>query len=55
MKAYVYFYQFSIHTNQGFNTHINAPAAIRKCALSLIINQSQQIKVFLILNFIYNL
>lgn len=54
-EAYVYFYQFSIHTNQGFNTHINAPAAIRKGALSLMINQSQQIKVFFILNFIYNL
>lgn len=50
------FISSAIHTNQGFNTHINAPAAIRNRALSLIINQSQQMQKFLILNFymIYN-
>lgn len=50
------FISSAIHTNQGFNTHINAPAAIRNRALSLIINQSQQTQKFFILNFymIYN-
>lgn len=50
------FISSAIHTNQGFNTHINAPAAIRNRALSLIINQSQQMQKFFILNFnmIYN-
>lgn len=50
------FISSAIHTNQEFNTHINAPAAIRNRALSLIINQSQQMQKFLILNFymIYN-
>lgn len=32
------FISSAIHTNQEFNTHINAPAAIRNRALSLIIN-----------------
>lgn len=45
------FISSAIHTNQGFNTHINAPAAIRNRALSLIINQSQQMQKFFILNF----
>lgn len=50
------FISSAIHTNQGFNTHINAPAATRNRALSLIINQSQQMQKFFILNFnmIYN-
>lgn len=50
------FISSAIHTNQECNTHINAPAAIRNRALSLIINQSQQMQKFLILNFymIYN-
>lgn len=45
------FISSAIHTNQEFNTHINAPAAIRNRALSLIINQSQQMQKFFILNF----
>lgn len=50
------FISSEIHTNQGFNTHINAPAAILNRASSLIINQSQQMQKFFILNFymIYN-
>lgn len=50
------FISSAIHTNQEFNTHINAPAAIRNRALSSIINQSQQMQKFFILNFymIYN-
>lgn len=50
------FISSAIHTNQEFNTHINAPAAIRNRALSLIINQSQQMQKFFILNIymIYN-
>lgn len=50
------FISSAIHTNQEFNTHINAPAAIRNRALSLIINQSQHMQKFFILNFymIYN-
>lgn len=66
IKVHIYIYIYmnlrfmfissAIHTNQGFNTHINAPAVIRNRALSLIINQSQQMQKFFILNFymIYN-
>lgn len=56
MNLWFMFISSAIHTNQGFNTHINAPAAIRNRALSLIINQSQQTQKFFILNFymIYN-
>lgn len=43
IKVHIYIYMnlrfmfisSAIHTNQGFNTHINAPAAIRNRALSL--------------------